>query len=338
MKRNSELKIAFRKYFFIFSIALLSMGNACYGSSAADISTLKEEQRPIATISTEGAVIYTSSLMLPSGEIAYFGLESIINKDRSDRWGYYRDSTEYFCRHARGIFPVAVYSADCLEEVVADFFEDKALSANFRALVERISADKKETMIQAFYGCASGTIGMHSSVGDYIAYISKEPIAGFCHLRDKMPSLLKADEYITGYDHIIMSVSVFGNYACVNGTDHCYTHRGIFRNPMSMLRKDYQGIGLLLHAFAGASSLRRDPSLKYMNVNPDLNFKMIELLMEGFDESDMSPGHFKIPDRLSAKFPNKGKNKHAEFCKDSHDIVIKTEALQRKFFEALTRK
>ena len=39
-----------------------------------------------------------------------------------------------------------------------------------------------------------------------------------------------------------------------------------------------------------------------MNVNPDANFKMIELLMEGFDERDMSPGNFWMLDNLSATF------------------------------------
>ena len=53
---------------------------------------------------------------------------------------------------------------------------------------------------------------------------------------------------------------------------------------------------------AGAVSLIRDPHLKYMNVNPDENFKMIDLLMENFDERDMSPGNFWMLDNLSAKF------------------------------------
>ncbi len=51
-----------------------------------------------------------------------------------------------------------------------------------------------------------------------------------------------------------------------------------------------------------AVSLIRDPHLKYMNVNPDANFKMIDLLMENFDEMDMSPGNFWMLDNLSATF------------------------------------
>ena len=70
-----------------------------------------------------------------------------------------------------------------------------------------------------------------------------------------------------------------------------------------------------------------------MNVNPDANFKMIDLLMENFDEMDMSHGNFSISHSLSAKFLKGSKNEHAEACKDNREIIIRTEALQRKFLK-----
>lgn len=87
-----------------------------------------------------------------------------------------------------------------------------------------------------------------------------------------------------------------------------FSHRGIFRNLISMLRKDYQGIGLLIHAFAASARSELFPEVKIMSVSPDGNRLMAQLLEDNF--------------------------KGEEIKKDEHGYDIAVEALKKKFLAA----
>ncbi|MEI7494501.1 MAG: hypothetical protein WCJ92_07910 [Alphaproteobacteria bacterium] len=300
----------------------LAHGSAISSSNAS--ASLEDTNQSIKKI--KGLPIYTASLTLPTGEIAYFGIERITNTDRKNRWSYYATNT-------RDCFSASFFSTENLVNIVTKYFTDEDFAKSFEELVEgeeETHVARREKMLRVLGGCESGVRGMCCEKENYITYISKKPITGFCNLPESNTQTISLDEYILKYDHIIMSVSVFGidDGYCDNLIEQYYQHCGIFRNPMSMLRNDYPGVSLLLHAFP---ALVFPEHYKYMIVNPNDNYKMIELLMKAFDENDMSPGIFAIPDNLAAKFPKKGKNDHAHACGTTSHIVIKTEALKRFF-------
>ena len=143
---------------------------------------------------------------------------------------------------------------------------------SFKAFVEGVSEDKTKQMNGAMKGISSGAIGMNTNVGDWVTYVSSAPITGFCDLPispNKYPSF---DEYIGLYLHMIMSISSFDGRAA--GRIKGYEHRGIFRNPLSMLRGDFRGLGLLIHGFTAQARLAMDPNYLFMQVNTDGNSVM----------------------------------------------------------------
>lgn len=294
-------------------------------------------QDGIHVIKDHGSDIFTTIRRLPSGETAYFGVEPIENPERSQAWDRYTGIVKYLGQDARGPFRIAPLSQEFLEAVLREswFFEDseEARKEEFRELIERIPGHKKDQMMEAFRGCASGAEGMHTGIGDFVAYVSKNPITGLCPLPGEDTHCSTADDF-QRYDHIVMSVSLFGNRQCPNGTDRCHEHRGIFRNPWSVLRKDYPGIGLLLHGFAATVESHRGDST-YMRVNPDANRLMADMLLDAFDERDMSYAR-----RALVKFPQGANNPIAQasgLSSQSQYIVIKTAALRRLFLESQGR-
>ena len=227
------------------AVVIVLMAESLSPSSSSSSSS------PIAEISVDGQKIYTSFLKLRSGEIAYFGFEPIYNTERSKGWRDYCNSTTHHTRPTRGCFPLACHSAELFQQITKTFFKDVSLADEFSTLVKNIPDSKKQAMENALGQCGNVSF-MHTGIGDYIVYISKKTILGLYPFpKDEIPDQ-RLDQYIKAYDHIVMSVSAFGDRLCINKTDKYYEHRGISRNPMSMLRKDYQGVGLLLHAFAGA--------------------------------------------------------------------------------------
>ena len=144
-----------------------------------------------------------------------------------------------------------------------------------------IKTKNPKNIAESISGIYSGCQGMHYSINDYITYISKTPVTGFFLLPDQAPEEKDFDAYINAYDNLIMSVSSFHDLE-----KNTYQHRGIFRNPISMIRRDYQGLGILIHAFTGLAWSVKSPNVKYMIVNPDGNYYMRSLLEKIFNEEE----------------------------------------------------
>lgn len=320
----------------------------------------------ISEISTPDGSIFTTTRRLPSGEIVYLGAEPV-NDERSLKWEGYRDDTVRLVSSDGGSLDMAPLSNNTLNDMVRRFFsQDGPCKTQIVELINGIPQNKRTKMSNALRGCRSGASGMHFGPGDYIAYVSKNPITGFCPLGEGYGAQIKQlDTYIQTYGHILMSVSFFDKRICSDTGDrvyegrgicsdgvHCfYEHRGIFRNPVSMLEQTYKGLALLLHGFAGTcmsldvfgvfdvfETIRNVRYFKYMIVNPDQNREMAHLLMRAFNESEMSPSSYSGQSGLISKFPQGENNELAADCDNirSH-IVIKTAALRGLFLESQGR-
>jgi hypothetical protein len=256
----------------------------------------------IIIIDADGHKICTSQIKLPSGEIAYFGFEPIINEERSRFWRYYTNFTTDFCNE-RGLFTVFfrkyrhVSDSEELkkstEQLCEPYFNsNSSYKKEICNLLKKIEKDKYPMMTEAMYGIASGCIGFHDSYSstNYVGYISKKPITGFFSFPITHPEYPDYPAYMDAYDNLIMVISSF----CSKEDRLEFEHRGIFRNPTSMLRKDYRGVGVLLHSFCAYARSIAFPEVEIMRVNPDANDKMRDLLIAQFPDVEIRERYYFI--------------------------------------------
>lgn len=250
--------------------------------------------QPIKTLEVDGHTLYTATVPLPSGEIAFFGFEPIIDQDRSNRWREYENRTMPYTSSSRGLF-YAIFKTG-VDPKLHNEYQEWLGSVGFTNtqdhrnelwnLILNMPQDKANSMAESMEGIASGCLGFNTGKKDYVAYISKEPITGFFSLPlSCLPQDL--DAYIGAYDSLIMVMSSFDG-----ASNEQFHHRGIFRNPISALRKDYQGTGILLHAFAGYARSIARPENKIMHVNPNGNKKMRSLFLSAFPKVERRPGGY----------------------------------------------
>jgi len=266
--------------FFIISILSLFFAERVLSSSESDFETSKIRQ-----IKVDDATIYSASVQLKSGEIVHFGCEPIISKERSSQWATYADWADHLSKDPRGYLNTAL---TFISQGQTSFLQDK-MPSEVLDLLKNVADPKK---LQAtLSGVCSGTAGMHKSVGTWITYVSKKEITGFFPFK-KLVKLTEVESnnvvehFVTYYDDLIMSVSSFNH----TNEIRFYEHRGIFRNPISILRKDYRGLGLLIHIFTGVARSLNDPNLVHMTVRPNSNEYMRKLLLANFTSDNMYPG------------------------------------------------
>jgi hypothetical protein len=281
----------------------------------------------------DGQVIYTAMKILPSGEKAYFSCEPIYNKERQEIWSQYARDTDTFCNSNRGVFPGSMVFSKRgrLSDVLGEFLPEGAKHrGEFQSLVDGVEFDKKDTMKDSLRGIASGAIGMHCSVDTFISYVSDEPITGFLSPLSPADTKGDLDAYIESYSHLRMSISSFNS-----GDSRVYEHRGIFRNPMSMLRKDYRGMPLKFPAFTASARLKVSSDYKYMRVNTDGNSYMEALLLKSFGATELYPNYLDCGlEQFSEKFSVEAREK---FLSESlcplpkGHTYIKISALSDKF-------
>jgi hypothetical protein len=248
--------------------------------------------KEIHVIEIEGNNIYYASRTLPSGEIAYFASEPIYNTERLRKWHNYSYTTQQLVDDSRGILGAGIGMAkkkgiDWFKTLLVDkhfFLTESPLMESFVTDVDSyISSRRESSDIKApFAGIASGCIGMQCAIGTRVNYISKKPIIGLFTFPKETPKPNNLDDYISAYNDIVMSVSTFH----IMHDNEAYQHRGIFRNPLSMIRRDYKGLALSLHAFAACAWKLDNPQAKIMMVNPDFNDVMRDLLNDEFKDNE----------------------------------------------------
>lgn len=249
--------------------------------SSISMEPLSHQGSPVKVLNINGHKIVTSAVRLKSGEIAYFGFEPIFNEDREKKWSTYRLLTQDYTS-ARSLFNAPLdFIINRFDSYKSLYFEktqkhDQELLELLRHFPNKKDPQTEKTIYNlAIEGINSGAAGFHTKIGGYVAYVSKKPIEGFFPLPDVAPERVDFDAYVDAYDNLVMVVSSYGG-------EPLFQHRGIFRFPLSMLRKDYQGIGLLIHAFATYARSELFPKVQIMSVNPDANLLMAKLLEDNF--------------------------------------------------------
>jgi hypothetical protein len=288
--------------------------------------------KTIRVIPIEDQRIYVADVLLPSGEIAYYASEPIPNEDREEKWRMYASATHYLIGH-RGILRDGITLA---KRNGVEWFRSQLLDSNylppnspyeekffefFDPYISSLSQkESSEVRVSApFEGIGSGVVGMHCGISTRINYISKKPVKGLFNFPDQNPELLNLKDYMSAYDDIIMSVSTFHTMG-VDG-DTFYQHRGIFRNPLSMLRRDYKGLGLSIHAFSARAWHLENPQEEIMMVDPDGNVVMKEILLKEFRDDELSSSDHPTSDEKLRQFHEKNRG----------GIMITIAALEERF-------
>jgi hypothetical protein len=321
------------KKFYIIFLILLTGG---LKSSLGGEQLLLEETTPsgLTKITLKNnQCIYTKPVTLPSGETAYFACEQMFDRKRVNQWLDYRAATE----HVAHIIVEALKNQ--LQLIDENFGEDN--DGKKQELINLlINLKDPNKIIQAMGGTVSGAGGMECRKDYYITYISRKPVRDFFPLPElhDYSQRITLGPYMRLYDDLIMSVSSYPTED-INVTK-LYQHRGIFRNPMSMLRKNYARVGLLIHAYTATVWSERHPIIELMMVNPDDNSMMRILLMDTFNSNEMSTSSLQYYTDLEnyefylEKFiPTDQSPTLDESLKEKYgvDIIIKVEALKKRF-------
>lgn len=88
-----------------------------------------------------------------------------------------------------------------------------------------------------------------------------------------------------------------------------------------MLRRDYKGLGLSIHAFSARAWHLENPEEEIMMVDPDDNIVMKEILLKEFRDDELSSSDHPTSDEKLRQFHDK----------DKGGIMIKIEALENRF-------
>ncbi len=223
-------------------------------------------------------------------------------------------------------------------DLVDDNFVRKYLSKaensqeNFNSLVEKAKNNEEDrnsnTALEKFrrikiktvlVGIRGGVMGLETGAAsncfnyifnrfNYTAkrfnYISKKPVTGFYpfpKLEDSGNDYSQIGLYIKFYGNIIMCIGSFQRK-----NDDAYEHRGIFRNPISVLENNYKGVALYLHAFTAAAWKKSHPEAKTMYVYPDKNVYMENLLEKEYGKSMKSTTGFSKESMEMTQEPSEG--------------------------------
>ena len=318
----------FKKTFTVFITSIFFFGTTANAMFSEDY---EPQASPVQRITIGEHEIFTSSMTLKSGEIAYFGFEPIIDEDRSKKWRTYSDFADLLSKDNRGmlsVFSIFVERNEQLEQV------QESAPQEVIPLLKSLQQPKK--FREALRGVCSGITGMHKGIGDYVTYVSKKPITGFFPFAEpgspeKVAIKDWIQHHINHYDDLVMSVSSFN----LDDMPKVYEHRGIFRNPMSMLRGDYKGLGMYIHAFTGVARSLQNPSLEYMTVNPDANVLMRTLLLKAFSADELYPGSALNDTTYEPHNKKFSQEASEQFIQEAgfkpNNIAIKLSALKSKF-------
>ena len=109
--------------------------------------------------------------------------------------------------------------------------------------------------------------------------------------RDADVSKISLKDYFRRYRDILMCVG-----SQFSSNRKSFENRGIFRNPYSMIQKDYLGISMLVHGFTGAVVQKFFPERKEMVVRPIPSMQLI--IFENLEPDDYTVNKLGAIDQL----------------------------------------
>ncbi len=242
--------------------------------------------------------LYVAEGTTAAGEKIYFGLERLETQDQRDAWIYYSDACQKLVDKDRGwlvavgtkAYDKKAYTKLNKEEVFKTVDE-----ASFKKLVRgmrKMGFTPKGKKWETLHATRHGMAGFGPYFSSHVAYISTKPIT---KRLSKPASIGTYKEIASKYGRIIMSVC-----STVSDTKPIYENRGIFRNPLNLIKGNYANIACMLHVFTAKAM--KNQNMQHLTVRA-LPF-MKELLVKTIGSDKIKIGD-EIPESLR-EFPAMG--------------------------------
>lgn len=212
-------------------------------------------------------IIYTAEAVAPTGEKMYLALETL--GENKIMWDAYKEEINRVCKGFDKDSTTIGSLRDVLllidDEKSLDNFLKKNTYPNYWTLdVKRFNKlrinFKKLTPKQEKELCTipHASRGLNINNQTHMVYASKTPIIRSSDFISNQYNCF--GEYVDCYKNIVMSVGVTINDIVEN--------RGIFRNPLSVIKGGYGGISMMLHSFTCMVVKDYYPSIKTFQVHP----------------------------------------------------------------------
>lgn len=249
--------------------------------------------------------IYHTVATNQKGDKLYLAMEPL-SEDR-DKWDLYRNFTTLLINGGTAFETIGSLGelATCINNNTIDEFKLKYKDSRF--WFDETSEQLEGTSVVEFNGLAQklknfnsheqlkstchALNGINIRTQTHIVYASKKPINGSINFHSN--SKQGWGRYVELYDDLIMCVGV--------NITNIAENRGIFRNPISIINKDFSNISLLIHSFTCKVIREYFPEVQMFKIRPLK--KMAEILYntlpkELFTINDLSPylyqGNFKL--------------------------------------------
>ncbi len=222
-----------------------------------------------------GNDVYAGAGIAGSGETIYFSMQKITPENQADIENFKYSTLKMSNNNGRGALGAA-FAKGALEGKWPDGYEDLNYGFTFTEFEGFIQHIQKNVLAKHAATLGAAAIGqMTTQVGDYVAYISKEPITGPRSFLKEYNSSKTVKNYFEDTKDLIMMVG------CSLSKKRIY-NRGIERTLYSFYFDNgrSKGVSLAFHAFTAAVAKVIDPTTEIFEVHP--MDKMTEIICDAF--------------------------------------------------------
>lgn len=233
---------------------LLFFSNACLFAAQPTLGSVKELHNGL----------YTAEGITAAGEKIYLGFERLDTQAERDAWQGYSDACQKLVDDSKGwLVFLGTHAHDKNEyKKLKDEEQFQNMdSSSFKKLIRAMrkggftpQGNKWENVHATRHGMA----GFGPQFSSYVAYISTKPITERLY---NTASLRTYSEIESHYGHLVMSVCT-----TVSTEKPVYENRGIFRNPLNLIKGGYSNVSCLLHVFTAKA-------MKFLNQSPNASHR-----------------------------------------------------------------
>lgn len=240
----------------------------------------------IVNIKKESDDFYTGQGRAVSGETLYFGMERVTARNKKGIDNFMMLTDKYFNSNT-GEATLVTSGCSRGREVTFEkpgnyvterFGRNQAEFENTKKLFCFGSAADMEKRAQLLSSASAGTNYIHRDVGDYISYISKDPITGPIdwNLSENATVL----EYMTFAQKLIILV---GSKLKFSGLSDTFDNRGVGKTAPALIAGTHKAVSLPLHGFTSAVA-KKFLGMKRFQVRANMN--MAPILEKVFKEGE----------------------------------------------------
>lgn len=216
---------------------ILVFANTCLFAAQPTLGSVKELQNGL----------YVAEGTTSTGEKIYFGYERLDTQAERQSWQCYAVASQKLVDEQKGWLVVLGKLANDKKEYKKYTNEEHFKNIDSSSLKKLVRSLRKggftpqDKKWEILHATRHGMAGFDAHFSSYVAYISTKPITGRL---PKAPSLGTYKDVESHYNHLVMSVCT-----TVSTEKPVYENRGIYRNPLNLIKGTHSNVGCMLHVF-----------------------------------------------------------------------------------------